>query len=156
MLKTLGSHFDYAKSLLCLLILSSHLGCSTSSKSVQTDKINRSVNTLHRAITHVFDKYIKTKSKNARTYHTKYHYPGEDLGAAAYKKKKRARISITILGDRRPYRISILYRVDKLSGGKYQLSHYDKKLAKHYLERVETYLVSRPEGRDIIDDFRVY
>jgi hypothetical protein len=39
---------------------------------------------------------------------------------------------------------------------KYKFNRYDKGLAKKYLEKVQSYLVSRPEERDLIDDFRPY
>ena len=61
-----------------------------------------------------------------------------------------------ILGDRRPYSIIALYRIERLSGKEWQFNRYDKSLAQQYLDKVNEVLASRPVDRDLIDDFRPY
>lgn len=116
----------------------------------------RPLKDIRKAIHYALKNNIKNQSQNGRTYFSVYHRPGMDLRLSAYKQKERAQVVVTILGDRRPYEVAVIYKIDKLVGSKYHLDRYDKVLAGKYLEKVETYLASRPEERDIIDDFRPY
>lgn len=116
----------------------------------------RPLKDIRRAVNYALQGKVKNKSENNRTYYSKYHRPGKDIRLSATNQKERAQVVVTILGDRRPYQVTVLYRIDRLTNGKYHKDHYDKGLASKYLEKIETYLSSRPEERDIIDDFKAY
>lgn len=102
------------------------------------------------------DNKVKKVSENGRTYYSDYHKPGMDLNMSINNQKERAMLAITILGDRRPYQVAVLYKVDRLKGGKFHFDRYDKKIAQAYLDKIDEYLAGRPEERDVIDDFRPY
>ncbi|MEM7645889.1 MAG: hypothetical protein AAF203_03165 [Pseudomonadota bacterium] len=130
--------------------------CQSITKRAASDELLRSLNTLHSAAKYTLQDAVARRSENTRTYFSKYHVPGMDLGAAAFNKKERGQVVISILGDRRPYNVYVLYRIEKLNGSKYKLDRYDKALAEKYLEKFNNYLLSRPKGRDVIDEFRPY
>lgn len=111
---------------------------------------------MHLAVRYTLKDAIIKRSQNARSYYSRYHIPGTDPNALATNKKERAQVIITILGDRRPYTVSVLYQIEKRNGLDYTLDRYDKRLAQKYLDRVNEYLASRPEDRDVIDEFRPY
>lgn len=136
--------------------MTTSIQCASKTKAIRSEDYMRPLKDIRKAVHYTFRNKIKRKSENNRTYYSVYHRPGMDLHLSAYKQKERAQLVMTILGDRRPYHVSVLYRVEKLNGKKYSLSRYDKSLAKQYLEKLETYLASRPEERDMIDDFRPY
>ena len=148
----MSNPFAYSFLSICLLTFLS----SCSSKKVYTEDLNRPLNTLHLAIKYALNGNIETVSPNSRIYYSPYHSPGMDLNALPLEEEQRAKVIMGIRGTRRPYRISIAYRVEKYRKGKYRLHHYSKKMAKKYLKKLEEYLVSRPEQRDIIDDFTPY
>ncbi len=133
-----------------------NISCSTMTRGLQTEDIRRSLKDVRKSIYYALKSDVKRKSENGRTYFSKYHRPGEDLKISAYKHPERAQVALTILGDRRPYNVRVVYRIERLSGGKYKFDRYDNGLAAKYLKKVEEYLASRPEERDIIDDFRPY
>ncbi len=131
--------------------------CSSAARGgVSGDELRRPLNDIRKAIYVTMQGKVKRKSENNRTYFSTFHRPGQDLRLTAYKQPERAQLAITILGDRRPYKVAVVYKIDKLSGGEYRFDRYDKSLARQYLDKVEKYLASRPEERDIIDDFRAY
>lgn len=139
---------------LLILVVTSH--CSTISHSITSDEIGRPLSAIRKAVYFVFKGQVKSKSQNDRTYYSEWHRPGKSLKLSAYKQKQRARLAVTILGDRRPYRVAVVYQVEELKGLDYQLKGYDKNTASLYLKKIEDFLASRPEERDIIDDFRPY
>lgn len=116
----------------------------------------RPLKDIRKAVYFAYKGFVKKKSQNGRTFYSEYHKPGTNLSRSAHKQNERALLSVTILGDRRPYMIRVEYKIFKLSGGEFRADRYDKKLAQHYLSVIEEYLASRPEERDVIDDFRPY
>ncbi len=147
---------SFRKGVGALLLLALFVQCASNKNSARSGELNRPLKDLRRAVHYALKGKVKNQSENGRTYFSVYHRPGMDTRLSAHKQKERAQVAITILGDRRPYEVLVLYRVETLTGGKFSLSRYDKSLANQYLERVSEYLASRPEDRDIIDDFRPY
>jgi DNA gyrase/topoisomerase IV subunit B len=123
---------------------------------VVSGELLRPLKDVRRAVYFALSDKVKRQSRNQRTYYSKYHRPGKDIRLSAYKQKERGQVAITILGDRRPYTVSVVYKIEALKGRKYELARYDKELAELYLSKVEEYLAGRPEERDVIDDFRPY
>ena len=151
MLSLIPKNFAYSVFVIPFICLG-----SCSSKKVYMEDLSRPLNTLHLAIKYALKGNIKKVSPNSRIYFSPYHSPGMDLNALPFDKEERAQVVINIRGTRRPYKISVAYIVEKYRRGKYRFDHYNKKRAKKYLEKIEEYLVSRPEQRDIIDDFTPY
>jgi hypothetical protein len=149
--------FAYSTALTCLFTYSFILtSCSTPRGGVTTEELMRPISVLHRAVNSVMNGGIKSRSVNSRTYLSQFHAVGMDLNAGYKKKKERGQLEITILGDRRPYNINIIYRIESLVGSKFVFSRYDKSLASQYLSKLNEYLASRPEERDVIDGFKPY
>lgn len=129
------------------------LGCAS---SVKSDEMNYPLIKLHQVTNHAMKGAVLRKSDNNRIYFSKYHAPGIDINAGVGKKKERGQLVISIFGDSRPYYLVVLYRIEVLDGGKFSLDRYDKGIAQKYLDQINQYLASRPEDRDVIDDFRPY
>ena len=146
------NQFAYPFLGICLSILLS----SCSSKRIYIKDLNRPLNTLHLAIKYALSGNVKKISPNSRIYYSPYHSPGMDLNALPLEEEHRARVIMSIHGIRRPYRISVIYKVEEYRRGRYRLHHYNRKITQKYIEKLEEYLVSRPEQRDIIDDFTPY
>lgn len=122
-----------------------------------SQEYSRSLDTLNKAVHSALNGAILKQSSNLRTYHSLYHVPGKDINAGPQNRPERAQVIMTILGDRRPYQIQVRYRIEKRKGnGSYSYERSDQRLAEYYLSRVNEYLASRPEQRDMIDDFRAY
>ncbi len=131
--------------------------CSSPTKGgVSSQELRRPLQDVRKAVYYSMRSKVQRKSRNNRTYFSHYHRPGTDPRLKAYKQTERALLAITILGDRRPYKVAVVYKIERLNGGKYVFDRFDKELAQHYLNKVETYLAGRPEERDLIDDFRPY
>lgn len=132
--------------------------CTSSSfkGGVTSDELRRPLNDIRRACYYALKNKVKSKSENNRTLFSDYHRPGLDPRLKAYKTKERGQALITVIGDRRPYRVVVVYRVERREGSDYVFDRFDKGLAEQYLAKVEKYLASRPEDRDIIDDFRAF
>ena len=151
----MASHFGYPKTFICLVIFTILGGCATPG-GVESDPIMLSTSRLHQAARFALVDSIKSRSQNTRTYISHHHIPGTDVNALAKPGEDRGQVTIQILGDRRPYRLLVIYRVDKFEGGEYRFARYDKEIAQKFLKRMQDYLASRPVERDMIDDFRPY
>lgn len=155
--KTLDKFLSHTRWLFIILLFFHLPQCvSTRGKVARSEEFNRPLKDVRKAVYFALGSQVKNKSANNRTYYSHYHRPGGNLRLSAYKQKERAQVIFTLLGDRRPYSVRVLYKIESLKGRKYKLDRYDKSLAELYLERVESYLAGRPEERDIIDDFRAY
>lgn len=158
MLKALFKIFGYSSCALWLpILLLVNTQCSSVTRGgVKTSPLTRSLNDLHRAVKSTMRGAIKKRSPNTRTYYSNFHAPGMDINAGVAKRTERGQVVMTITGDRRPYQIIIVYRIETRSDQSFHFSHYDKGLALKYREKLKEHLASRPEQRDVIDDFRAY
>lgn len=157
MLRALGRQFDYSKYSVWLFTFFVTSQCASLNRgAVVSEAHMRPLQDIRKAVYSSFKGNIKRKSQNGRTYFSEFHKPGTNLARSSLNQKERAQLIVTILGDRRPYQLSVSYEIFKLSGGEYKTDRYDKKLARYYLNSIEEYLASRPEERDVIDDFRPY
>jgi hypothetical protein len=99
----------------------------------------------------------RSQSQNARTFYSEYfiYNKGEYLSGNAQPVRYFA--EITILGDRRPYKMEIrVAKEQRQSEGNYVLSNYDEGLTRVITRRIQNALHKRREDRNIIDDFRVF
>ena len=155
--KILAKHLSSLKLILGLSLLVSSLGCSNvRGRGVSSEEFRRPIRDVRKAVYYAMQGNVPRKSENGRTFFSPWHKPGMDLNRSSYKQNERGQLRITILGDRRPYWVKVVYAIETLDGRKYSLNRYDIGIAKKYLSKVEEYLASRPEERDVIDDFRPY
>ena len=157
MQKTLFSKIGVAWLVIGLTTALLSTSCSLKNKkSLRIEKISQPLRIVRQTVEYAMIGAIKKKSENRRIYFSKYHQPGKELVKSPTGNIKRAQLIIGILGGRSPYTVEVAYRVEKYENGKYRLSHYDKRLARKYYDFVQEYLASRPDGVDMIDDFRPY
>lgn len=122
----------------------------------------KGVNSSVMAIIKAFDRStpgggIRGKSQNGREIVSKYHPPKGDAYASATTMKERAYSKLTILGDRRPYVLWLQYIIEERDeNGNYQVVERDLDKAKAILREIHTYLVTRPDRDNFIDDFRPF
>ena len=99
---------------------------------------------------------IRRRSQNERTFYSAYHPPGGDFKIDASQSRNRARSVISVMNDRRPYTIVISYEIEERFGGVYRKMREDDEMARKVKKRFLTYLASRPEKGDFVDDFRAF
>lgn len=98
---------------------------------------------------------IRKRSRNNRVFYGHYHPPGKNPKINARRKLTRAHVVIKILGDRRPYRMEVQYLIEKYKDGDYSVVENRKELAEGVKKKLEDYLVSRPDQRDLLE-FRAF
>ena len=118
--------------------------------------VRKPVVVIHKAIEYAMPGGIRKRSRNNRVFYGHYHPPGKNPKINARRKLIRAHAVIKILGDRRPYAIEIQYLIEKYKEGDYEVSKNDAGLADGVKKKLEDYLGSRPDNRDLIDDFRAF
>ena len=99
---------------------------------------------------------IQRRSQNERTFYSAFHPPGGNFKIDASQSQKRARAIITIYNERRPYTIVIKYVIQERSSGSYRKVGEDDVMANKIKKRFLTYLATRPEKSDFVDDFRAF
>jgi hypothetical protein len=120
------------------------------------------VNSSVQGIMKAFDRVtpgggIRGKSQNGREFVSRYHPPTGDVYATATTAKVRAYTKLTILGDRRPYVLQLHYIVEERDdSGNYRVVKRDKERANKILKDLHTFLVTRPDKDNFIDDFRPF
>lgn len=96
-------------------------------------------------------------SPNGRELRSEYFVVEEGRFVAGPQAETRYQAIITILGDRRPYNMTIqVSKEAKGSLGNYKSQGNDVGLARVIKRRIQNNLHKRREGHNIIDDFRVF
>ncbi len=133
----------------------SMVGCATGTGTI--DNLNISLTDLQRIATAALPLGKRAESQNGREFISEYFVvqKGEYVEAAGSSHRHYAKISV--LGDRRPYKIDVQVIVErKDSGGEFDQSGYDEGLARVITRRIQKTLHERRDDRNIIDDFRVF
>jgi hypothetical protein len=107
MQKPLFNFTGYSKLVMCLFIMTTSLQCGHNSKGATSDEMMRPLKDVKKAVYFALNSQVKNKSRNGRTYFSKYHRKGMNLKLSAYNQPERAQVAITILGDRRPYKVLV-------------------------------------------------
>ncbi len=79
-----------------------------------------------------------------------------DFLTDAKRRRVRAYSKITILGDQRPYTVVFEVILERREGRRYTKVDGSTKLAREIKESFQDYIDKRPNGRDLIDDFRAF
>jgi hypothetical protein len=100
---------------------------------------------------------IRGKSQNGREFVSKYHPETGDIYATATTDKVRAYTKLSVLGDRRPYVLQLHYIVEERDeNGTYHVVRRDQARARKILKELQTFLATRPDKDNFIDDFRPF
>lgn len=134
-------------------------GCATPIPGeVRINEVSGSITEIQKIVIKELPLGTRKQSQNGREYYSNYFVMKsggefEDAETAV----ARQSISITILGDRRPYDLLILAPTEKRdSSGNYVFIRNDQRLATVISRRIQKTLNERREDRNIIDDFRAF
>ena len=132
------------------------LGCSTPGE-VTLESRNISLTQLQKMVIGALPLGQKDESLNGRDYKSKYFLPQKGTFVEAPNTSKRYQAMISILGDRRPYKISVRVDVEgRRPDGTYALLKHDEGLAHVIIRRIQSTLNKRRDNRNVIDDFHAF
>lgn len=158
----LNSH-RFLRLLIVLLLttqVSSHLtGCAHFSTKVEVKDINLSLARIRGTILAKLPRGLASTSPNGRTFTSNYFGVPGRFDEDATDKNERSFAVMVILGDRRPYNVSVSVIREKRnpkSPNEYIKDGEDQQMAKELARRVKADLANRREDRNIIDDFRTF
>lgn len=143
--------------ILFAIVFSYVCGCASSpERFVERKKVNHSVDAIIKAYERSTTG-IRGRSQNGRELISKYHSLKGDVYDNAYNKKERAYSKLSILGDRRPYVLRVLYVIEeRTESGSYEVVEYNEESAHRILDKMVEFLVTRPDKDDFIDDYRAF
>jgi hypothetical protein len=102
---------------------------------------------------------IRKQSQNGRELTTEYFTPNQ-MDEPAENKRERAYALITILGERRPYKVDVkVFReIREKNDGvvSYRNTGMDFHLAEKLAKTIRAAIAVRPEDRSFIDDFKPF
>ncbi len=131
-------------------------GCGTRG-AVYIEDLSIAIHELQRVAIDSLPLGKRGQSANERELYSEYFVEkgGEYVAARGVPTRRYAHI--TILGDRRPYKIEVQVIVESRgSRGEYSHQKYDEGMARVITRRIQNALHKRREDRNIIDDFRVF
>jgi len=131
-------------------------GCATTGRIVIED-LQMSLVDLQQAVIANLPLGQRQLSSNGREYTSQYFIMKQGEFAEAVGTSSRNFAVISILGDRRPYKIEVVVTIESRdASGQYRVVKYDQGMARVISRRLEKALHKRREDRNIIDDFRVF
>ena len=148
------------------LILSSHwvfillmLGCAH--QGLQLDNMDYPISRIKFAVSKSLPIGKRSETENGREFFSKYFIVSKGKFIPAKSFRKRKHVHISILGDRRPYKINVtvIFQVRVKGDGiseSYKTVGEDRPFAKVILRRIRKILSKRRDEGDIIDDFRIF
>ena len=137
-----------------LLLLFIFIGCGTRG-GVRINEETSSLNDIRAAVKSVLGEPRKI-SQNQREIYSPYFSPTADPKFDENKARERAFSKVEILGDRRPYDITIEVFIEEKNQGKYQVVDKDVRLATRFRDEIRKRLNESRDGRNVIDDFRAF
>ena len=131
------------------------IGCAS---GVTLRNVRGSYQSVRQAVVSKLPGGIHHISENGREFDSGYFPPDvTKFQLDATKDKERAIAHLQILGDRRPYTVTVRVDVEiRQSNGRYERDGLDDKLTNELASRIRDDLVHRREDRNIIDDFRTF
>lgn len=148
-----------------LLIFTSFLaGCAIlmneNKNALRMREVDASVSELRTIVAAVIPVGLRAVSTNGREIVSRHFVITKDRYKPAADALERYFVQVTILGDRRPYDIEILVshekRVLREDRFTYVIVDYDQDLAREIEHKIRAELTKRRDGRNVIDDFRVF
>ncbi len=141
------------KNIFLLFFCAGLLSCSSAEYIISEQ--NCSVADIRKAVLGTIGE-PRTVSENERMYFSRYFSRKPDPKFDAKKSKERLFAKILILGDRRPYDISVEVIAEKLINGTYEESGFSAVDAKKMGVDLRKKLHQSLEGRNVIDDIRPF
>lgn len=142
------------KWVLLFLFLPSLWSCVMS--GVTVDNQNYSLGDLRKAIVFNIGEPRKI-SENQRTFYSDYFSLKADRKFDPQKSKQRAYAKVIVLGDRRPYDLSITVVVEERTpNGEYSEVGEDPGQAQQLAQAIRKKLHQSIDDRNVIDDFRAF
>lgn len=128
-------------------------GCTTLGYKVGS--IDRSVIEIRQAITIAMGE-PETVSENGRVFRSKYFPRRPDVRFDPNRSPERLRAEVTILGDRRPYDLSILVYSQTKVGNGYSEPRLDEVRSRDLGLSIQFRLNQSRDSKNFIDDFRPF
>ena len=150
------ANFEYSRVLTWVVSFCLLTSCGHSSKTATVKDVRRSISTIYQAIEYGLPGGVFKRSRNNRVFFGHYHPPRGNPNVDARRKINRAQAVVYIMNEKRPYDVVIDYRVERYSGGSYSVIDRDQSHAEKIKRKIQDYLVSRPDKRSMIDDFRAF
>lgn len=141
-----------------IVLLLTLSGCFSPGRLTMSD-VDRPLAELQKIAAKCVPLGLRTTSPNGREFYSNYFQAHDRKFKSADKQPERRYAQITILGDRRPYKVEVtvlVERTDTSSLTGYSAVATDLGLADVVKNRVLQQLNKRREDLNIIDDFRVF
>jgi hypothetical protein len=141
---------------LCLLILPLLVSCVTPGVVIPGDDYPYGI--LRAAIVSTMPRNVRQTSPNGREFDSNYFDANGNFDRDASAKIERAYAHVLLLGDRRPYKISVRVFIEKRPKDSLQYSPAgeDPGLAQELADKITQNIANRREDRNAIDDFRAF
>ena len=128
---------------------------SCSSADVQIEGQNRSLAEIKNAILTTIGR-PRVISENQREITSKYYGRNSDTDFDPNRSKERLYTKYIILGERRPYDLTVQVLVEQKIDGQYELIGEDEKLSLKAAKELSQKLNQSRDNRNVIDDFRPF
>lgn len=143
--------------LIQLLLLSIFLVGCASRGQLELTELNHPLSELQGVTSTQLPVKRKYVSPNGREFRSEYFVVEEGKFAHGAQADTRYQAIVFILGDRRPYRMTIqVTKESKDDHGQFRSQGSDVGLARVIKRRIQNSLHKRRDGHNIIDDFRVF
>lgn len=137
------------------LLLLTLTGCATSTTAI--DELDMSLAELNKIAISALPIGKRIESRNGREFYSAYFTVRKGEYEEAVATAIRNYAVISILGDRRPYKLEVSVIIErKNAGGEFEKVGHDAGLARVLARRIQNTLYKRRDNRNIIDDFRVF
>lgn len=146
--------------ILNLILLLGLASCAT--KSLKTRPLKYSLASVKHAAAKTIPSKVSHTSPNGREIYFDYFpLPTNFAKRRGYTKDgkflERAKAKVVVLGERRPYQVEVMIKVESLEmNGTYAFDRYDIRYSKFLVKNIEKRLVQRHEKSNLIDDFRAF
>lgn len=144
------------RSTLFVFMTSLFLGaCSTASHT--SDDHDLPLMDIQKAVSTQIPGGLDTVSPNQREFSSRffgYQRPGAGYSASGVP-TERHRARVSIIGDRRPYRLKVEVSSEKLHGKQWKVEKADPELAERINQRILDHL-SKTSQKNLIDHFRPF
>ncbi len=105
--------------------------------------------TIKKAVTASLPLGLKRRSSNDREFFSNYFRRPGSRGDRAY-------VLVKILGERRPYNITVEVYIERKEGGQWIFVEKDQDLSKGIAKKIQKRLSTSRNERNVIDDFRAF
>jgi hypothetical protein len=139
--------------LLALVFLVLVSGCQT---GIFIDESPAAMTDIRKAFVSIFGE-PRTANFNGQILVSQFHDKRNRVDQSLATAKTRYYTQLSILGDRRPYRIKVeVFLEVKVAPQEYEIIDEDTELAQKTADKLQEVLHQSLKGRNVIDDFRAF